>query len=370
MAISVDLDKIFEDVAKKRWERELRRLSNEKQGEQEVGCDGRLQKASKRRISLSCPTSESKRLRNENGLGQEVVFESIPQRRSVRHLSRTYHSENSASQKPFSKPDDLDKKEAQYPDPQNLEPWPEPIIYPSTGANRTTVEFEDVSRLEDGEFLNDNIISFYLRYLYDYWGQNRDKVYIFNTYFFSRLTSGAKKDIDYEAVEKWTSKVNIFNYEYLVVPVNHSLHWYLVIIYNSSHKEKATHTDQSKASSAVVESKATWPSEHKVECISKDDSAVKQDHNTSALRKDLRRLALNELASAVGSESLKERREMLFSDHVDRPSLSENNISKYFAKSNVTEIPDGKLKPIHNDGNKLKDGPSPSKAASRENKAR
>lgn len=370
MVISTELNRIFDDVAKKRQERESRRLSNEKWAEQDLINAESLHKATKRRSSVSCPDSESKRLRSDNALGSEADSRSIPQRRSARYLNKTHFEANPASHELSSKPEDLEKRMAEQSDTQKLEPWPEPIIYPSTGTNRTTVEFEDIFRLEDGEFLNDNIISFYLRYLYEYSGQNKDKIYIFNTYFFSRLTSGVKKDIDYEAVEKWTSKVNIFDYEYLVVPVNHSLHWYLVIIYNSSYKERATHTVQSESSLAMADSNVTRPSKHEVESTVKSISAHKQYHSTSGIRKDFHRLALNDPVSAGVSESFKEHEEVLFSDLVDRSDVSGSIISKYFSKPNEIKYTDGRLKSSCNNGEKLKDESSPSKAASKENKAR
>lgn len=39
-----------------------------------------------------------------------------------------------------------------------------PLLYPATGRGRTTVEYEDLDRLEEGEFLNDNILNFCLKY--------------------------------------------------------------------------------------------------------------------------------------------------------------------------------------------------------------
>jgi sentrin-specific protease 7 len=38
--------------------------------------------------------------------------------------------------------------------------------------------------------------------------------------------------IDYAAVKNWTSKVDIFGYDYIVVPINEAMHWYLAIICN------------------------------------------------------------------------------------------------------------------------------------------
>ncbi|OMP85642.1 Sentrin-specific protease 7 [Diplodia seriata] len=61
-----------------------------------------------------------------------------------------------------------------------------------------------------------------------------DKVYWFNTYFYSTLTKLAKgqKAINYAGVQRWTSKIDIFSYDYVVVPINEDQHWYLAIICN------------------------------------------------------------------------------------------------------------------------------------------
>ncbi|KAI9760547.1 MAG: hypothetical protein M4579_001632 [Chaenotheca gracillima] len=106
-------------------------------------------------------------------------------------------------------------------------PWIVPLVYPPSGQRRATVDFFDLVRLDEGEFLNDNIISFYLRYLEQALQESSPdvakRVYMFNTFFYERLTDtprGKKGTINYEAVQKWTSKVDIFNFDFVVVPIN------------------------------------------------------------------------------------------------------------------------------------------------------
>jgi Ulp1 family protease len=117
-------------------------------------------------------------------------------------------------------------------------PWKKPLVYPKTGKKRETVDFQDLERLDDDEFLNDNLIGFYLRYLEHYLEKEKPeiakKVYFFNSYFFERLTQAQKgtKGINYAAVEKWTRTVDIFSRDFVVVPVNENLHWYVAIICN------------------------------------------------------------------------------------------------------------------------------------------
>ena len=363
------MDNMYDELAKKREERQN---NPARSMNKDIQSDKSTQATKKRRTSLSCPDSESKRLRNDNLLGSEVASKGIPQRRSFRHLNLKHQVEE---QKPIlfdpsPEPARSPERAAEQPNNHKLEPWPESIVYPSTGANRTTVEFEDVVRLNDGEFLNDNIISFYLRYLSEYSGQYKDKVYFFNTYFYTRLTSGAKKPIDYEAVQKWTSKVNIFDYEYLVFPVNHSLHWYLVIIGNSLFKESTPCPDRLKASPTTSPSRTIWPSEHKLEHRNHDNTAYRQDHITSRLGNDLHKLALDEPDPAVDSTSLPHSQEMLYLDSVDTSIVSERNISKYFNRRKSTETNDGRLKTVRNGDKKLSNMSSPSKLATKEDKTK
>ncbi|KAL8851226.1 MAG: hypothetical protein Q9221_003857 [Calogaya cf. arnoldii] len=117
-------------------------------------------------------------------------------------------------------------------------PWPKPLVYPKEGKKRTTVNFDDLDRLDEGEFLNDNLIAFYLRYL-EHQADEDDptmsrKVYMFNTFFYASLTTTkpGQRGINYEAVQKWTRGVDIFTYDFVVVPVNESAHWYVAIICN------------------------------------------------------------------------------------------------------------------------------------------
>ncbi|KAK1730404.1 hypothetical protein CaCOL14_004240 [Colletotrichum acutatum] len=118
--------------------------------------------------------------------------------------------------------------------------WNEkPLIFPATGKNRASVYRDDISRLEEGEYLNDNLIGFYLRYLQVHLEKESkrlsDRIYIMNTYFYPKLTdTKAGRGINYEGVKSWTAKVDLFSYDYVVVPVNESAHWYLAIICHPS----------------------------------------------------------------------------------------------------------------------------------------
>jgi hypothetical protein len=118
--------------------------------------------------------------------------------------------------------------------------WKHPLVYNPPGERgsiRATIDKSDIPRLDEGEYLNDSIIMFYLRYLqYD---QEKDQpqlskqVYFMNSWFFEKLRPAKGKGINYEGVKGWV-KVDLFSYDYIVVPVNENQHWYVAIICNPS----------------------------------------------------------------------------------------------------------------------------------------
>jgi Ulp1 family protease len=116
--------------------------------------------------------------------------------------------------------------------------WDQSVIFPETGMKRVTVDFRDLLRLDEGEFLNDNLIAFYLRYCEQQYAatetNDKPKVHFFNNYFYTSLMTNekGKKGFNYKAVQRWTSKVDIFDFDYIVVPINEDLHWYVAIICN------------------------------------------------------------------------------------------------------------------------------------------
>lgn len=122
-------------------------------------------------------------------------------------------------------------------DPENVgwtRSWLHSVIYPPKAKKTATVDGQDIARLDEGEFLNDNLIHFYFNYmeqrLLEHHLETSKRVLFMNSFFYLRLTGGG---FDYESVARWTSKVNIFEYDYIAVPVNESAHWYLAIICNT-----------------------------------------------------------------------------------------------------------------------------------------
>ena len=117
------------------------------------------------------------------------------------------------------------------------------LMYPSKSipvTNSVTVTSNDFLCLQTEQYLNDVIIDFYLKYLQvGRWPDNKmlQNTYIFSIYFYNRLTMKSnltaaipKEQIMHNNVKKWTKRVNIFEKDFIVVPINECDHWFVVII--------------------------------------------------------------------------------------------------------------------------------------------
>ncbi|XP_063809651.1 sentrin-specific protease 7 isoform X2 [Pseudophryne corroboree] len=105
------------------------------------------------------------------------------------------------------------------------------------------VSNEDLECLEHGEFLNDVIIDFYLKYLMleKFPKHFAERCHIFSSFFCKCLTRKDTVSSDnssvmptaqrrHHKVKTWTRHVDIFTKDFIFVPVNENSHWYLAVI--------------------------------------------------------------------------------------------------------------------------------------------
>eukprot|EP01135_Chromosphaera_perkinsii_P000353 Nk52_evm12s77 gene=Nk52_evmTU12s77 len=115
------------------------------------------------------------------------------------------------------------------------------LVYkPHPEGASITISTIDLERLRnEEEYLNDTIIEFYLMYLlYERCTEEqRKKVHIFNSFFYKKYTdnlggnSEANRQNAYEKVHKWTRKVDLFEKEMIIVPINQTYHWLMGVIF-------------------------------------------------------------------------------------------------------------------------------------------
>ncbi len=110
---------------------------------------------------------------------------------------------------------------------------------PNYGPAPIDVILEDYERLHEKKWLNDTIIDFCLKNIKMSLKEG-DRIHIFSTQFFTRLTSKlteyeansgkSQALIRYERVKNWNKNVNLFVKDFVVVPINENHHWYVAVI--------------------------------------------------------------------------------------------------------------------------------------------
>ncbi|KAJ8265675.1 hypothetical protein COCON_G00147740 [Conger conger] len=91
---------------------------------------------------------------------------------------------------------------------------------------RLTITRKDIQTLNNLNWLNDEVINFYMNLLVE---RSRSpalpSVYTFNTFFYTKLRSAG-----YSTVRRWTKRVDIFTSDILLVPVHLGVHWCLSVV--------------------------------------------------------------------------------------------------------------------------------------------
>lgn len=117
------------------------------------------------------------------------------------------------------------------------------IAYPSrTDPEAVEILASDIQRLNPLEFLNDTIIDFYIKYIQREFLslEGGRRFHFFNSFFYKKLSGVVgkkkkKKVVDYSKLRKWTRGINIFEKDYLFIPVHDKLHWSLAIVCFPNH---------------------------------------------------------------------------------------------------------------------------------------
>ncbi|XP_020220858.1 probable ubiquitin-like-specific protease 2A isoform X2 [Cajanus cajan] len=112
------------------------------------------------------------------------------------------------------------------------------VIYPKGEPDAVSISKRDIELLQPQTFINDTIIDFYIKYLKNKLpADEQDRFHFFNSFFFCKLAD-LDKDLSsacdgraaFQRVRKWTRKVNLFEKDYILIPINYSFHWSLIVI--------------------------------------------------------------------------------------------------------------------------------------------
>lgn len=149
------------------------------------------------------------------------------------------------------------------------------LTYPQEGRDRISINTEDYICLSTDQYLNDVIIDFFLKYVHLEMLDDRtmEKTHVFSTFFYKRLTTMTtrnNKDVKLTAAQKrhdrvknWTKNVNLFEKDFIIVPINEQSHWFLAIICFPALKGPVTYDDLQPVKLAVNAPKKKVKTERK-----------------------------------------------------------------------------------------------------------
>ncbi|KAJ9576151.1 hypothetical protein L9F63_006973, partial [Diploptera punctata] len=125
------------------------------------------------------------------------------------------------------------------------------LVYPPPPSKGgIPINTEDYACLGEDQFLNDVIIDFYLKYLTlsVLSEEDQGRTHVFSSFFYKRLTTRPSKtarrsshpieddpklspaEKRHSRVKSWTKHVNIFEKDFIIIPINEHCHWFLAII--------------------------------------------------------------------------------------------------------------------------------------------
>ncbi|KAG6548106.1 hypothetical protein Mapa_010386 [Marchantia paleacea] len=127
------------------------------------------------------------------------------------------------------------------------------LAYPSReDPEAVEVEYQDLGRLAPLEFLNDTIIDFYIKYMQRpefLSSEQKKRFHFFNSFFYKKLYETAnpqskKHGADLSKLRKWTKGTNVFEKDYLFVPIHDKFHWSLAIICHPGAKNEDSESER------------------------------------------------------------------------------------------------------------------------------
>ncbi|XP_061700755.1 sentrin-specific protease 2 isoform X2 [Syngnathoides biaculeatus] len=102
-----------------------------------------------------------------------------------------------------------------------------------SAAFKLRITQRDLATLQEGGWLNDEVINFYFCLVMDQcsdWAGGA-RVYSFSTFFYPKLCgSPGGRAGGHAAVKRWTKAVDIFLYDLVLVPLHLGVHWALAVI--------------------------------------------------------------------------------------------------------------------------------------------
>ncbi|XP_016315025.1 sentrin-specific protease 5 [Sinocyclocheilus anshuiensis] len=97
-----------------------------------------------------------------------------------------------------------------------------PMHFFQVTYNKHTLTLEDLSTLDDQNWVNDQVINMYGELIME---ATNHKVHFFNSFFYRQFVAKG-----YEGVRRWTKKVDLFSKTLILIPLHLEIHWSLITL--------------------------------------------------------------------------------------------------------------------------------------------
>ncbi|XP_077088066.1 sentrin-specific protease 5 [Siphateles boraxobius] len=97
-----------------------------------------------------------------------------------------------------------------------------PMHFFQVTYNKHTLTLDDLSTLDDQNWVNDQVINMYGELIME---ATNHKVHFFNSFFYRQFVAKG-----YEGVRRWTKKVDLFSKTLILIPLHLEIHWSLITV--------------------------------------------------------------------------------------------------------------------------------------------
>ncbi|XP_043079047.1 sentrin-specific protease 5 [Puntigrus tetrazona] len=97
-----------------------------------------------------------------------------------------------------------------------------PMHFVQVTYNKHTLTLDDLSTLDDQNWVNDQVINMYGELIME---ATNHKVHFFNSFFYRQFVGKG-----YEGVRRWTKKVDLFSKTLILIPLHLEIHWSLITV--------------------------------------------------------------------------------------------------------------------------------------------
>ncbi|XP_013136078.1 PREDICTED: sentrin-specific protease 1-like isoform X2 [Papilio polytes] len=166
----------------------------------------------------------------ENARRESDIISKVNHEQSIALIANKFKYE-------LSLPDSLIEEVPATPEFPKLSPEEEQLVKKALGPGpldqvlvqkfRMSIRRRDLQTLSGLNWLNDEVINFYMELITERSEQRPDlpKIHHFNTFFYPKLMRQGQA-----ALQRWTKKVDIFSKDIILVPVHLGVHWCLSVV--------------------------------------------------------------------------------------------------------------------------------------------